>query len=71
MIKFRSHKCQIALYGENQIGMCKQPTQTRCSVCKQWCCSLHRHDLTRDLKRRITLCTECLEQEAEMEETEE
>ena len=62
-----THQCQIALYGENQIGCCKCQTQTRCSLCKQWCCSLHRTDMTRGLKKRVTLCSECLEIESEME----
>lgn len=60
-----THSCQIWLYGERQITQCNKQTQTRCSTCKQWCCSLHRYDLSRGLKKRVTLCHECLEKEEE------
>lgn len=66
-MKFLTHNCEIWLYGESQIAQCNNQTQTRCSACHQWCCSLHRHDLKNGLKKRVTLCHECLEQEDEIE----
>lgn len=67
-MSFLTHDCQVWLYGSNQIRQCNNQTQTRCSVCKQWCCSLHRENLNQGLKKRVVLCHECLEQEHEIDE---
>jgi len=64
-MKFLTHDCQIILYGVNVAGQCGKQTQTRCDVCRRWCCAMHRHDLKRDLEKKITLCHQCIEDEEE------
>ena len=62
---FNTHTCEVYVYDEDQAHQCQHETQTRCDTCRRWCCVSHREDLSRGLRRRVTLCSICLETRSE------
>lgn len=62
----RTHTCQIDTLGEP----CQCETQTRCAICRRWCCLGHRETLSLGLRRRVILCSTCIYANVEVKEEE-
>lgn len=60
MRRFNTHTCEVKIYEDNLTYDCENETQTRCDTCRCWCCVAHRDVLQNDLRRKVTLCSNCI-----------
>lgn len=68
---FNTHTCEVKIYEDNETYDCENETQVRCDTCKRWCCVAHRDVLTNDLRRKVTLCSNCIPASTDNDDEEE